>query len=935
MRYLLFVLFVLFTGKAMAQKASIRGRVYDSSIQKGLAYATVSLVHAKDSTLASFTRADSLGFFRFINIDKGNYLLSTSFVGYRPKWTATSVTDEKEITTGILSMTDIKSLDDVTVYGKRPPVTINNDTLEFNTENFKTQPNAVVEDMLKKMPGVVIESDGTIRVNGQVVRKVLVNGRDFFTGDPKMATKNLSADAVDKVQVFDKKSDRAEFTGIDDGNSETAINLKLKKDRNNALFGRATAGGSDVRYDGQANINQFKGDKQASFLGMGNNTNRQGFSMSDILNFTGELSRGMRGGGGGITIRTGGGENDGGLPVTGMGQNQQGVAQTWAGGLNYNNSWSSRKTDLNTSYTASNVVLETNRNTVTDYLFPGNNFSRVQDNNSLRDGFQQKLNLMLDQKIDSFHSIKITPSVTTQKTKNSLMNEYYSQSNNKGLLNEGYSRSYTNADALNFTNTALLRKKFARKGRTISLNVNSTYNKSEAKGNLYTKNRFYEAAGVKDSVLDQTNIRNATTRSLLGTLTYTEPIFKGTLLELSAIGSTNVGESERSTYDNNGGKYDKLNINFSNSFQSAYNYAGGSLNLRTSKTKYNFAVGAMVQSSELESDNYTYKINGRQRFTDVLPNAMFQYNFSRMKNVRVQYNTDILQPSVGQLQPVEDVSDPINIVAGNPYLKRQYVHNLNINYMSASMETRKNLFGYIGLNKTDDAIVTIDSVSTTGRRKTSYTNTDGVYNLFGSINYGFPLKKLKTRVEIGLNSNLTKGASFLNNAGSSELLKNEILNTTITPSLGINYSKDNKIDVQLSARVGITKAEYSLQKQFNTTFYTQTYNAEVSNYLPWALVLNNQLNYVINTGRSDGFNTEMPIWNASIAKGIGKNRRAEIKLSAFDLLERNLGISRSANQNYVTDQRYNVLQRYFLLGFTYSLNKSGLNSGPRTVIRTM
>jgi hypothetical protein len=485
-------IFLFFSFLSFAQKVTIRGKVYDSVINKGLAYATISLVQQKDSTLISFSRADSAGNFRMNDIEKGNYLISTSYVGYVPVWKPIKIiASENPQDIGNVYMQDITSVDDVTVNTKRPPVTINNDTLEFNAENFKTQPNAVVEDMLKKMPGVTVETDGTIKVNGQTVKRVLVNGKEFFTGDVKMATKNLSADAVDKVQVFDKQGDQAAFTGVDDGNAEKTINLKLKKDKANALFGKIAAGaGTDKRYDVQGNINKFKSDEQLSFIGMSNNTNRQGFSITDILNFTGELSRGMRNGSG-IVIKTDGDDNDNGLPVTGLGQNQQGIANTMAGGLNYNNTWNKNKTDLSANYTASNIHLLTDKQTNTQYIAGANSYNRFQTSNNISDNTQHRLNAILDQKIDSSFSVKITSAATWQQTNKQSGTNYSSESLDKIKLNEGFSNTTSNADAFNLANTALLRKKFNKKGRTISLNLNSTYNHTNSVGTLYSKNTFY------------------------------------------------------------------------------------------------------------------------------------------------------------------------------------------------------------------------------------------------------------------------------------------------------------------------------------------------------------------------------------------------------------------------------------------------------------
>jgi hypothetical protein len=928
-RSLLFVIAVLLSAQAFSQKSTLSGRVFDSSEKRSLPYATLSLVQAKDSTLVTFSRADSSGNFKFNNVDPGNYLVSTSFVGYITVWKPVTVAAGENKNMGVLNLIDVKFADAVTVTAKRPPVTINNDTLEFNTENFKTQPNAVVEDMLKKMPGVTIDADGTVRVNGQVVRKVTVNGKEFFTGDPKMATKNLNADAVDKVQVYDRKSDQAQFTGVDDGNTEKTINLKLKKDRDNSLFGKVTAGGgNEGRYDGQTNINQFKGDKQLSVLGMGNNTNKQGFSLSDVLNFTGEMSRGMRNGGG-VTIRTGG-SDDNGLPVAGLGQNQQGIAKTFAGGANYNNTWNKRKTDLNASYTTSDVDLFTERESNIQNLFPGNNYEQISKSTSQRRNKQNRVNAAWDQKIDSFTSFKMTPVLQFQETQSSSVNSIVSRRADRSLINTGNATSVVKSNAINFTNNLLFRKRFAKKGRTISANLNLTYNHSESKGDLNSQYTYYTTTPAYDSVLNQKNERDAITRGFGASVTYTEPIGKRSLVELSGFYNSNNGESDRKTYDFNGtsGKYDNANTLLTNNFESNYTYQGGSLNFRSNLSKLNLNFGASLQDATLKGQNHTFKNEISQRFTDVLPNMSAQYSFSRTKNLRAEYRTSTTQPSIQQLQPVPDVSDPLNIYKGNPNLKRQYDQTFSMNFFMASMERRTNLFAFINYTKSDNAIVTADSLKLNGVRTSQPVNASGVQNLFAALNYGFPIRALKSNISFGTNTSMFKNVSFLNGD------RNEITNWSFGPNVNWNFSIDNKIELQATARYNYSNVKYSLQPKSNNSFWTQTYSADMTNFLPFGFVLNNQLNYVVNTGRADGFNTSVPLWNASLAKSFFKNKRAELKLSAFDLLDRNVGITRSANQNYISDVKYNVLQRYFMASVTYSLNKSGLGGGPRAVIRT-
>ena len=930
--FLLFFSFLIsFQLHAQIKPGTVKGIVFDTSSKKGLAYATVSIVDTKDSTLIRFTRADSLGNFLFKTLEKGKYLLSASYVGFVPVWRNIEVKDGHELDLGNIEMTDLLKAGSVTVTAKRAPVTINNDTLEFNTENFKTQPNAVVEDLLKKLPGVTVDNDGTVRVNGQKINRVLVNGKEFFTGDPKMATKNLDADAVDKVQVFDKKSDRAEFTGVDDGQSEKAINLKLKKDRNNSLFGKIAAGaGTDSRYDAQTNINKFKGDQQFSFIGMDNNTNKQGFSISDVLNFTGELSRGMKSGSG-ITINMGGGGGDNGLPVTGMGQNQQGVANTLAGGVNYNDNWH-KKTDINLSGMGSNIDLHTDRSTNRLNLLPGNDFNYASNSSTDKNTQQQRINMSMDSKIDSFISLKFTPQFTVQQNDTHATSDYMSQDTKGVKLNDGTTDSRTHSNAFNFGGNALYRQRFKKKGRTLSSTISLAYNDSKQNGFLNTRNTYYNAGlTLPDSISNQKNSRDAVTRSLGGNIVYTEPMGKRSLLEFSGFYNSSTGISKRVTYDYNpvSAQYDKLNNVLSNDFKNEYDYGGGSINFRANQKKMNYTIGSSIQAATLYSTNNTNGTIIRQTFTDALPNLNIQYKMNSSRNLVFNYATSTTQPSTTQLQPILDVSDPLNTYKGNPNLKRSYTQSVNLNYFSANMYTQRNFFAFISASKTANAIVNADSIQANGSRISMPVNANGSYMVFASMNAGFPLKKIKSRVDLGLGSNLTHTISFVN--GTS----NAIDNTSISPNIGYNFFLENKIDIYASGRLNISKAAYSLQPQLNSNYLQQVYGLDMSNYLPWGLIVNNNLNYTVNTGRADGYNTKIALWNASIAKGFLKNKRGELKFTVFDLLNQNQGTSRNVNQNYIEDTRYNVLQRYFLLTFSFRLNKSEGGGGVRIVTRSI
>jgi len=930
---------------AFTQTMTIRGKICDSSTNKGLAYATVSLVSARDTTLISFAVADSAGYFLLKKVAAGDYLVSASYAGYFPAWRPLQRLSGAGIfETGDIRLAQIASLRDAQVTARRPPVEINNDTIEFNSENFRTPPNAVVEDMLKKMPGVTVESDGTIKVNGQTVRRILVNGKEFFTGDVKMATKNLNADAVDKVQVFDRKSDQAAFTGVEDGSSEKTINLKLKKDRNFATFGKIAAGGGEGgdrsgsgRFDAQANINKFKGDEQLSFLGMANNTNRQGFSLMDVLNFTGELSRGMRNGGGGIKVQTGDAGSNNGLPVTGLGQNQQGVARTVAGGLNYNNTWDNGKGSLNSNYSVSNIRLLTNKTSLSQNLAPGNNYTTLDTTGTIYEVTQHRLAAILDQQLDSSTSFRLTPSLTWQHSGKNAADRYASLGQGSQLLNDGFSDNGTDPSAFDLATEGLLRRRLAKKGRTISGDFNIAYNHSRQDGSQISDNRYYNsgtggASAGADSVINQLSGRDATTRSLGGNITYTEPLGRRSLLALSSFLNINTGVSNKQTfdYDPGSGKHDRRDSLLSNDFASEYRYSGGGVSFRSNQKKMNITVGASIQSASLNATNHSGGSDIRQSFADILPNAIFQYNFSQTKNLRLDYTTYTTQPSVTQLQPVPDISNPLNITTGNPALKRTYTHSLSLNYFSASPTRGKHLLFFVNAIDALDAIVQSDSVSAVGTRTSRPVNTNGTGNLLSNLEYGFPIRVLHARLELGSFFIYSRNIAFVNGAA------NRISSTTLRPNLSFSYDIKDKFDLELTASLSFYSGSYSLQPALNTQYLRHNYEATTTNYLPLGFSLHNKFTYILNTGRSDGYNTSIPLWNVSLARSFLHNDRAEIKLGVMDLLDKNNGITRSVNQGNILDERYNVLHRYFLLSLTYSLNKAGLRTkgGPNIKIRS-
>ncbi|HTD92948.1 MAG TPA: outer membrane beta-barrel family protein [Chitinophagaceae bacterium] len=923
MRYyfFLFCFFILVSPSLSAQKnGTVRGVAYDTVLHKGIADATITLLLKKDSSLVSFSMTDNAGRFSLTGLAEGQYRLLITHVAYHNSAKVFEITpSNKEVDLGSLVLNDRSMvLSEVVVTSEAPPVTLIGDTVQYNAGSFKTQPNASVEQLLKKLPGVQVQKDGTVKAQGQKVSRVLVDGKEFFGTDPKMATKNLPADAVDKVQVYDKMSDQAQLTGFDDGNSEKTINLKLKKDKKKGVFGKVNAGGgTDERFEGRFNVISFKGARQMSAIGMANNTNTEGFSFMDMMNFTGEMNRMMKGGSGNVNINISSDDPNSGA----MGGTNSGIRTIWGGGLNYNDILGT-KAELTSNYFYNHYNPKTLSEIQRQYILPDSSYFYRQSSVNDNINNSHRLNLSLDYVIDSFHSLKISPSIGYQETNNRSLTDY-TQSGEDGMTtNKGYTNSISNNTGYNFRNDILFRKKFRKRGRTFSLSIQTSLNGTDGNGSLSSVNTFFDGGGtrtpdtINQHISNESNLRGYTARAV-----YTEPIFKRSLLEFSAGKSNTKSTAGKTTYDydKNSSKYDRLNDSLTNDFENSYGYTNAGLRLRTQKRKYNYAVGFALQQAELEG-KVTSGIKDSvitRKFQNILPAARFQYNFTRYKNLTLNYRTFTNQPSISQLQPVPDISDRLNIKEGNPNLKQEFMNSLQINYMGVNPFKNRNVFAFFNLGRTDNKIVNDDTLLSSGVKKTRPVNVNGVYNLDGNINVGLPARFVKGSVRIGSTLSYYNGRQFIN--GES----NTINAFSAGPTLGLDMSPTDKIDLSVSAGINYNKTKYSLSPFFNTTYFSQLYETEFDWDLPKGVHFGTDFTYTINNQRAAGFNAEVPLWGASISKQFLRFKRGELKLRVNDILNRNIGINRTSNQNYIEDSRVNTLRRYALLSFTYSLSKTG------------
>lgn len=928
----LLLLILGFAITVSAQKnGSVKGIAFDTLSKQAVPSATISVLEKKDSSLITFTMTDNSGKFELRGIPNGEYRLLVSHVNYYSNNILFTISnDNKNLDLGNIIMNDVnKVLEEVIVTSEAPPVTLIGDTVQYNAGSFKTQPNANVEQLLKKLPGVKVEKDGTIKAQGEKVNRVLVDGKEFFGNDPKIATKNLPADAVDKVQVYDKQSEQAQLTGFEDGNYEKTINLKLKQDKKKGVFGKVTAGAGDKdRYEGKFNVNSFKGARQMSAIGMGNNTNAEGFSFMDILNFTGALSQAQQGGGS-VSINVSA-DDAAALGMNGAGNG--GINTAWGGGFNYNNIIGN-KLDWQSNYFYNRYNPKLQSHVLRQNILGSTSNFYEEDANSNNLNNSHRFNINTLYQIDSFHSIRFTPNFSYQKTNNKSFSTYRTTAANGDLINSGFSDNESNNEGFNFKNDIMFRKKFKRRGRTFSLSLTTNLNESNGDGSLESIIGYYNngALSHRDTLNQQSDTRSDL-RGYNAKAVYTEPLWRKSLLEFSAGRSDTRNTFEKTTYDYNSAtsKYDKINKSQTNNFENTYGYTNAGFRIRTQQKKLTYSLGFSWQHAELEGKIISGTKDSliTKTFQNLLPNASFKYNFTRFKSISLTYSANTNQPTMSQLQPVPDITNPLNIREGNPDLKQEFNHSFRGNLNLLTPYRNRNLFLFFNAMVTQNKIVNYDSVDLqTGKRTTKPVNVDGVYNLNGNFSYSMPVHFLKGTIELSSNVGYNKGKQFVNVGGNT--LINDIKTLSFGPELRLDINPYDKLNLGVGTRYNYNRTKYSIQDSLNNNYLSSEYNASADWQLPANFFFSTDFTYTVNSQRAAGFNLKVPIWNASISKQFLKFNRGELKLSAYDLLNRNAGISRNTSQNYIEDKEVNTLRRFFMLTFIYSLNKVGLNNdGP-------
>lgn len=895
---LLFMAMLWLANVAFAQaQGTVSGKVLNQKDKQPIDYASIAIKKlSSDSAVVGSTSTNTNGSFSIGNIVAGRYRLYVVYLGLKTINRDFELTDAKpSINFGELLMEDTGvTLEGVEIKGETPPVVVKKDTLEINAATLKVKENSVVEDLLKKVPGVEVAKDGTVTTQGETIKRVKVDGKDFMGNDPLLATRNLPADMVDKIQIIDDMSEQSKFSGVDDGNREKILNIVTKNGiKNKGYVGNNSMGyGTDDRYDVNLSINRFDNNQQLSLLGQFNNVNKQ--------NFGGGLGMG-----GGRGMRFGGG-----------GQQQQGITTTNAAGINFADTYDDG-TQFNASYFFNKTSLF-NTNTTNSQNFIGNDVvTSLEDLENTTKRINHRLNFMVDTKLDSATSIRIQPNISyTDNSANSFTN--YNRNNARGNA-VGSQSLITGSTAPTVSNSLLLRRKFLRRGRTLSLNVNTNINNSDADN--YNKNpeTMTSTSGIDIKDINQLTDNKVNSFSNTARLVYTEPLSKTLSLELNYQNTYAHDNRQRYVYDfnNTTQQYDIVNIDYSNEFENTTltNALGFSFN--KNEKKYNWNVGVAAQQTHRTNDNLTTGNLFTQNFVNITPSAQFRYTFSNSKRLNIRYDGRTNQPSIDQIQPVRDNTNTQTVPLGNPNLKPSFSNNLRIFYNNFDFASYRTLFLGAFITQTfndfgnTQRVIDDPTSDDDGKIENGYVNVKGNYNanMFGSL--GLPIIKGNK-----LNLQINGGLSLAHSTNITAGLEN------ITNSFGLSngyklVSNLDKFDLIAGVSGRWDRGTYTIGQ--TTNYYTLSPNIDISYMFPGNIRLQTDVTYNKLAGRGAGYNTDYTQVNAYISRQFFKNK-GTFKLSVNDLFNENTGISRTANANAIVDQNFNVLKRYFMFSFTYNLS---------------
>lgn len=910
-------------------RINIVGKATDT-LSVPLNYASVLLLDPKDTSLISYTHTGTDGRYEFKNLKAKKYLVKVTYVGFIPVFAIADGTDGKDINLATLKLKEIASeLMEVVIKAAKAPISIRGDTIEYDASTFKVPPGSTVEDLLRKLPGIEVDADGSIKSQGQNVTKVTVDGKRFFGSDPKAATKNLPAEGITKVQVYNQETEETKLTGTSSTQPEKAMNLQLKDEFKKGGFGKVVAGaGTDDRRELKGNYNKFNDREQFSLVGVGNNTGRNGLSWDDYQDFKGSQSFnwdngedfGFGSGGDKYIVYGGDGgdsQEDAGITGSVFGGSSGGYPENYNGGVNYN--YDHKKTQLSALYYYDQKGLKSEVLRNEQFFTNDRSYLKNDQTDNERTSYNHRAEFRLEQKLDSLNTLVLNSNIFISKLNSSSIGSLLYKRLDQTKSNESTFDNSLDSKVINWRSSAVYRKKFKKKGRSFGLSSTYSLNNGDKTGYQQSENYFYDVEGIQDSLstINQINKTTSNRSQVTANAMYIEPVTKKLFWESFYNFSKRLESADRYVNDvklNNETQNDFLSRFYDNSIM--LNRVGSSI--RYSSNGTNVSIGAAWQTYDI-TGNYesgpSAGIKGdiTRKFTNWIPNFNFSEALKGNKYLSASYSVYAQEPSVNNLQPIIDNSNPLYIKVGNPDLIPQIQHEASINYNMFNAINFTNLYFNINYSYYQNQFIqelTVDSLNATTTKPINYT---GGQNIGTYAGYGFPIIKNKFTINFSYSYNLGNSFSFVN------AIRNKTITNSHYPGFRINITPGEIYSIYANAYFGFSDTKYDVNTNLNQSIFTQNYSLELNTLTVWGIYINSKFSYSRTSNDQFGTAVDIPILNASIYKVFLKNNRGELRISVYDIFNKSQNIYQTASVNAITETRFNTLRRYGMLSFTYNL----------------
>ena len=889
---------------------SLKGVIVDTLKNEPVEFATISLIPKGETTALKYALTNSNGGFEILSIPGGVYNMRVEYLGYKAVTREVNFSRQRAVDVGKIGMIeDVSAFEAVTVSAMGNPITVKKDTIEFNAASFKTTENDALEDLLKKLPGIEVDSDGNITANGKTITKIMVDGKAFFLNDPQLATKNLPAKIVDKVRVVDRRSEQAQFTGIDDGNDETVIDLSIRPGMMNGWFGNMTGGyGTEDRYQAAGTAGRFSSSSQLMFIGNANNTNNRAFS-----DMAGSMMRGAGGGAGmaGGNVRIGGAL---------MSLGGSGITTSWMLGANGSYETDNRKLRVGGSYSfgSSDNVSEgigTRRTFLEDSTFVYD-----QSTKNINSSDNHSASFELDWKLSDKTSILFRPRVSITKGVSEGISDYNTTGFIGGAdLSGGDSRTYLTNDGQNLSGDLLFRQRLNKPGRTFSVNLTYSYSNSDSNGHNESETYINDqTTGLSETnIIDQKYNTLDKSYSMGARASYTEALGGNFFLELAYRYNYSKSQSTKEAFNHNGitNAWDIRDDDYSTDFTNTFITQQAEVNLRKNGEKLSYTVGMNAMPSRTKSVGGVQDID--RSVVNFSPIARIEYRFSDVNNLRINYRGSTRQPTISQLQPVPDNSNPLRIPVGNPDLLPSFTQNLSLEYRSTNRATFRSMSASIGGNYVINSIVNKTWYEDGGVQYSQPVNEDGVYSLDGRFMYNTPIAKSKFYVMNNTSVDYNNGISY------SNALRNETQTLSVSEMLNLTY-RGTKVEVRVGGRARYYKSWYSINTNAKSATWNNSAEASFNWTLPAGINLESNFNYIFYVGYGTGYNEPSAVWNASATKLLFKNM-GTLSVRIFDILKEARSVNMSQTDNYFQETRNIILGQYVMVSFTYRFGTFGGN----------